>query len=104
VPPVTLDPVAGGRGPVRSYIGPATLAHVLNTLAHAPDLPAILNIASPGPVAMADLLDAAHIPWTFGPPRAGAIPRVALSTARLEGIVPLPPADPQAMIAEWSAA
>ncbi|MCJ8138334.1 NAD-dependent epimerase/dehydratase family protein [Falsirhodobacter halotolerans] len=103
-PPVTLDPVAGGRGPVRSYIGPATLAHVLRALMHIPDLPPVLNIAAPGPVAMADLLDAAGLPWAFGPPRAGAIPRVALCTARLQALVPLPPADPAAMIAEGRAA
>lgn len=97
---VTLDPT-GPRGPLRSYIGPRTLAQVLRVLFATPDLPRILNVAEPGPVAMADLLDAAGLPWAFGPPRAGAMPRVGLDTTRLQAICPLPPADPARMVAEW---
>ncbi|WP_241557912.1 NAD-dependent epimerase/dehydratase family protein [Falsirhodobacter deserti] len=97
---VTLDP-AGESGPVRSYIGPVTLARVLWALMQAPSLPRILNIAEPPPVAMSALLAAAGIPWRFGPPREGTIPRVGLDTTRLQAICPLPPADPARMVAEW---
>ncbi|QUS36063.1 NAD-dependent epimerase/dehydratase family protein [Falsirhodobacter algicola] len=100
---VTLDP-AGPEGPVRSYIGPATLARVLGHLFATPSLPRILNIAEPPPIGMAALLDAAGIDWSFGPERAGTIPRVGLDTARLQAICPLPPADPARMVAEWRAA
>lgn len=96
----TLDPV-GDAGPVRSYIGPATLAGVLAHLFVTPDLPRILNIAEPPPVSMGALLDAAGVPWSFGPPRDGVIPRVGLDTRRLQAICPLPPADPARMVAEW---
>lgn len=99
---VTLDP-AGEAGPERSYIGPATLARVLEALTCAPSLPRILNIAEPPPVAMSALLDAAGIPWKFGPERAGTIPRVGLDVTRLCAICPLPPADPARMVAEWRA-
>jgi len=100
---VILDPVGDG-GPVRSYIGPATLAGVLSVLIAAPDLPRILNIAEPPPVSMGALLTAAGVPWHFGPPRAGTIPRVGLDTRRLQSICPLPQADPVRMIAEWKTA
>ncbi|WP_045393383.1 NAD(P)-dependent oxidoreductase [Falsirhodobacter sp. alg1] len=101
---VTLDPVAGGGGPRRSYIGPATLARVLSALFATAHLPRILNIAAPSPVAMDALLDAAGIDWSFGPPRANTIAHVGLNTDRLARIVALPPADPVAMVAEWRAA
>ena len=97
---VVLDPVGAG-GPLRSYIGPVTLARVLEALFAAPDLPRILNIAQPPPVAMEALLDAADIPWQFGPPRAGVVPRVALKVDRLAAICSLPTADPATMVAEW---
>ncbi|MDB6452681.1 NAD-dependent epimerase/dehydratase family protein [Falsirhodobacter sp. 20TX0035] len=97
---VVLDPV-GPAGPVRSYIGPATLAGVLAHLFGTADLPRILNIAEPPPVSMGALLDAARLPWRFGPARDGAIPRVGLDTRRLQAICPLPPADPVRMVAEW---
>lgn len=97
---VVLDPVPGG-GPVRSYIGPITLARVLATLAHAESLPRILNIASPPPVAMGALLDAAGIAWRSGPERAGVVPRVGLDVTRLSSILPLPPVTAADIVAEW---
>ncbi|WP_435165064.1 NAD-dependent epimerase/dehydratase family protein [Falsirhodobacter sp. 1013] len=99
---VILDPV-GVEGPVRSYIGPATLARVLAHLFAAADLPRILNIAEPPPVSMGALLDAARLPWRFGSTREGAIPRVGLDTRRLQALCPLPPADPARMVTEWRA-
>lgn len=88
---VVLDPAPGRpRGPVRSWIGPQTLADVLAALvARGRGLPAVLNIAAPPPAAMADLLEAAALPWGWGPNPA-ALPAVTLSTARLAALVPLP--------------
>jgi hypothetical protein len=104
---VVLDPAPGGRGPVRSYIGPRSLSGVLARLAvmaaEGTALPALLNIAAPRPVAMADLLDAAGRVWRFGPDHPGIVPRVVFDTARLGSILRLPPqaSQPAAMVAEW---
>lgn len=105
---VVLDPVPGqAHGPRRSYIGPRSLAHVLLSLAGlaatGASLPAVLNVAAPRAVAMADLLQAADIPWSWGPPNPDVIPAVTFDTTRLQALVPLPPqaSDPAAMVAEW---
>jgi nucleoside-diphosphate-sugar epimerase len=88
-----LDRFADGQSPRRSYIGPVTLARVLNRLLDpALDLPPVLNVASPGLVAMNDLLLAARQPftWTEAPP--SALPRLELDVSRLAALVPLDPA------------
>ncbi|MFV0490878.1 MAG: NAD-dependent epimerase/dehydratase family protein [Pseudorhodobacter sp.] len=106
--PVTLDPVPGAEGgPLRSYIGPKTLGAVLARLAHLAaehaDLPPILNIATPRPVRMADLLDAAGVSWHYGPENPDVLAKVVLDTARLQRLIPLPPpaGNPASMVAEW---
>lgn len=103
--PVTLDPIPGQPGgPIRSYVGPRTLARTLDglirLLARGQALPRMLNLAQPGAVAMADVLEAAGARWSWGPPRAGSIPRVTLSTERLGALVPLFPATPKGLIDE----
>lgn len=104
--PATLDPT-GPRGPVRAYIGPVTLAAVLGGLAvramAGDPLPTVLNIATPRPVAMADLLDAAGIAWHWGPDNPRAIPAVTFDTTRLQGLIRLPPfaSGAAAMVREW---
>ena len=102
---VTLDPVPGQlRGPERSYIGPHALAQVLSGLVlhvmRGGVLPRVLNLAQPGIMAMADLLDARGQPWVFGPPRPASIARVALATDRLSAVVPLVPATPAGLVAD----
>jgi nucleoside-diphosphate-sugar epimerase len=102
---ISLDPVPGqARGPERSYIGPHVLAGVLSGLfghvLRETDLPRVLNLAEPGIMAMADLLDALGQVWEFGPPRPAAIARVALDTMRLQALVPMAPASPTALIAD----
>lgn len=105
--PVVLDPAPGGRGPVRSYIGPATLAAVFGRLAvmaaAREPLPEVLNVAAPKPVAMADLLDAAGLDWSFGADRPGIVPRMVLDTTPLRALQRMPPQAslPAAMVAEW---
>ncbi|CTQ49419.1 NAD-dependent epimerase/dehydratase family protein [Jannaschia donghaensis] len=104
--PPDLDMFPGGHGPRRSYIGPITLAATLATLARAPmPLPAIMNVAAPGAVDMADLLRAAGRDWTSVLPRPGAIATVDLETSRLQSIAPLDrdTADPSRIVAEWRA-
>jgi nucleoside-diphosphate-sugar epimerase len=103
---IVLDPVPGQPGgPIRSYIGPQALAQVLAGLvAHVragTNLPKILNIASPGAVSMADLLDAAQRPYSFGKPNVDTIPKVSLSTKRLAALVPLCQTNAAAMVADW---
>jgi dTDP-4-dehydrorhamnose reductase len=101
--PIGLDRFADGKGPIRSYIGPADLARVLAGLTLAPDLPDMLNISAPAPVAMADLLDAAAIDWRWRPARPGAVQHATLDTTRLQGIVPLPAAlaDAAEIVRQW---
>lgn len=103
---IVLDPAPGQPGgPIRSYIGPQALAQVLAGLvAHAgagTNLPKILNIAAPGAVSMADLLDAAQTPYTFGKPNVDVIPKVSLSTKRLAALIPLCQTNAAAMVADW---
>jgi nucleoside-diphosphate-sugar epimerase len=101
-----LDPAAGQSGPVRSYIGPITLARVLTQLAgmaaQGVALPPVLNVAA-APIAMGDLLDAAGADWHFGPHNPQVINRVELDIHRLQPLVDLPAAAGQAatMVAEW---
>ncbi|QCO55604.1 NAD(P)-dependent oxidoreductase [Pseudorhodobacter turbinis] len=102
---VQLDPVTGqSGGPVRSYIGPVTLAQTLAKLvqmaAAGQPLPPVLNIAA-GPVAMGDLLDAAGAEWEFGPPNPDVIARVEMDITRLRSLVDLPPACATEMVAQW---
>lgn len=103
--PIVLDRCAGGQGPLRSYIGPATLAHVLAALARLPGLPEVLNVALPGVVAMADLLRAAGHPFDWREGASDMPERVELDTARLWSILDRtpPPGDAAAIVAEWSA-
>ena len=102
---VTLDRFAEGRGPRRSYIGPGTFADVLAGLVHravaGAALPGLLNFAAPGAVAMEALLAAAGHDWRWRPAPATALAELTLDVTRLGGLVPLAPADPAAMVAEW---
>lgn len=107
--PVTLDPVPGHEGgPVRSYIGPLAFAEVLARLClrgigGAGALPPVLNLAAAPPVAMGALLDAAGLPWAYGPPNPGVVARVTLDVARLAALVgaEATAATPAGMVAEW---
>ncbi|MCU0815157.1 MAG: sugar nucleotide-binding protein [Cypionkella sp.] len=99
---VLLDPVSGETGgPIRSYIGPSTLARVLGHLVllaqQGAPLPVCLNISQPGTVSMADLLTAAGADWRFGPRREGVLARMELSTERLASIVDLPQASAEGL-------
>jgi len=106
--PLTLDLCPGGSSPLRSVIGPVTLGRVLRALAaravSGAGLPQVLNLAQPGPVAMAALCAAAGrgFGWRGAGPQT--LPLAALDTGALQALVPLPAAGPAALIAEWRAA
>ncbi|WP_171054491.1 NAD-dependent epimerase/dehydratase family protein [Roseovarius arcticus] len=85
--PVHLDRFADGRGPLRTYIGPGTLAQVLETLLHAGDtLPGALNIGAPMPVAMETLLEAHGAPYTARPAPPEAVQRITLNCGALDAL------------------
>lgn len=103
--PVYLDQFNGGRGPLRSYIGPATLAQVMETLLHAgPALPELLNIGAPAPIAMQTLLEASGTPYAMRPAPPDAVQTITLDCTALAGLHRF---DAQAstarhMLDEWS--
>jgi len=105
---VTLDCFGDDTGPLRSYIAPGDLGRVLAglVLMKPDDLPDILNIAAPAPVAMADLARAAgcRITWHRAPPEAQA--EVSLNTERLAGLLPgaLRSVTPAQMVKDWQTA
>jgi len=102
-PGFALDRFADGRTPRRSYIGMQTLARVLGDLLMADRLPGVLNVASPGPVEMGALLNAAGLDWVARPAPDRAIDVVALSTEALARYTSLPETSPAALVAEWRA-
>ena len=111
--PLQLDQFADGAGPVRSYIGPGTLARVISALCvHIKDgvlLPDVVNIAAPG--AGIDMAGFAVALRLLGQPapvvrRAAdkdALAVLRLDTSRLEGLVGFAREDgtPQEMVAQW---
>jgi nucleoside-diphosphate-sugar epimerase len=104
---VVIDRFADDGGPVRSYIGPATLAAVLATLARHPvPLPGALNIAAPEPVAMTALAQAARARIETRPAPPGAHQRITLDCRRLGALHRFAPEDvsPVEMVRQWHAA
>lgn len=102
---VTLDRFPDGGGARRSYIGPTDLAVVMNALlvagAQGNDLPSVMNLALPGPVDMADLLDAAGRSFAWRSAPDTALPLVGLDTTLLSQLVPLPDASAAHIVADW---
>ncbi|WP_294606537.1 NAD-dependent epimerase/dehydratase family protein [uncultured Roseovarius sp.] len=99
--PVTLDRFADGTSPRRSYIGPVTLADVLlGLLDPGLGLPRVLNVANPGVLAMDDVLKAASLEFTYRAAPPDALALLELDVTRLSGLVALPSADPDRLIAE----
>jgi hypothetical protein len=98
---VVLDPVPGG--PMRSWIGPVTLAHALAALCRMAVLPPVLNLAQPGPLRMAALLESAGIDWRYGLPNPATARRATLDTGRASALLGpvLATACAPSLIAEW---
>lgn len=99
--PVVLDQFPDGRSPRRGYIGPVSLARVLAALLAAPGpLPPVLNVALPGAVEMAALLEAATLPFTFRPAPAAALAEAVMDVTALQALLPLPAAAAGPLMAE----
>lgn len=101
---VHLDVFDDGRSPRRSYIGPQVLAAALDALARGKAQGfRLLNLAQPGPVDMAALLDAAGRSWQPRPAPPEALPEVTLDVSRASELLggTLPPADPAEIVADW---
>ncbi|GAB4264200.1 MAG: NAD(P)-dependent oxidoreductase [Pararhodobacter sp.] len=103
--PLILDRFDDGGTPMRSYIGPASLARVFRALAVAPALPPVLNIGAPTPVSMDALARAADLPVTLREAPPTAIQHLVLDCTRLESLVPFDHSEstPEALVAQWRA-
>jgi UDP-glucose 4-epimerase len=99
--PLMIDRFASGQGPLRSYIGPQTMARLLADLLEMP-LPATLNLAST-PTRMQDLATAAGLPWRYQPAPDTAQEHITLDLTRLAKLLPLPPQTAAQIAAEWKA-
>ncbi len=85
---LAIDRFADGSGPVRSYIGPQSLARVVQALADpALTLPPVLNVAAPRPVAMVELASAAGLDWRWRPAPDEAVARYTLDCSALAALV-----------------
>jgi nucleoside-diphosphate-sugar epimerase len=102
-PGFALDVLPGGGTPRRSYVGMGDLAQALADVAAAEALPPALNIASPGAIAMGDLLAAAGLTWQPRPAPETVIAQVELETTRLAALSPVgaAPADADRMVQDW---
>lgn len=104
--PLRIDAFADGLGPLRSYIGAATLARVLAALASLPTrLPDVLNVAAPDPVRMVALAKAAGWPHVLQPAPTLAVQSITLDCALLNRLCPMSSDDsaPQVMVEQWKA-
>ncbi|SDW15261.1 NAD-dependent epimerase/dehydratase family protein [Roseicitreum antarcticum] len=107
--PIGLDRFADGQGPRRSYIGPGDLADIMAHLcalgANGTPLPAVLNVAAPGQVAMKDLVAAAGVDWSWRPAPRGAVPELVLDVEQLSRLYRFAPdaSDATRIVAQWDA-
>jgi hypothetical protein len=104
----TLDQFADGATPARSYIGPRLLAEIFQVLTmhrlRERPLSRVLNVATPQPVEMGHLLDAAQRDWSPRPAQNTAIKSVALNCQRLAKVFPLPQdcSSAKALVADYN--
>ena len=99
-----LDCFEDGGTPLRSYIGPESLARVMLSLIHKrPQLPPTLNIATPHPVTMRALAEAAHMPLDLRHVTDNAHQYVTLDCSRLVALHKFKPTEmqPAEMVAQW---
>lgn len=100
---VLIDKFPCGGSPVRSYIGPGTMAETLIKLAAVEEtLPPVLNFAAPAPVQMSALADAAGLVWREQPRNDTEGQFITLDTTRLWRLLPVPTkaSDPAEMVAQ----
>jgi len=98
---LSIDRFEDGGTPLRSYIGPGTLAEALARLARLPvPLPDVLNVGAPDPVEMGNLADSAGLRWLPVPKTGNRGQRITLNCERLWSLVPCQPnaSDPNEMV------
>lgn len=99
--PVTMDRFADGHGPRRSYLTHALFVHAVDALLSCPlgALPAVINLANPGVLDMADIVRAAgcEMQWRDTGEPANC---VALDLSRLALLADLDPADTATLAAD----
>jgi UDP-glucose 4-epimerase len=103
---VTIDLFEDGRGPLRSYIGPRTMAAALQSLCDHPDLlPEVLNFALPAPVHMEALARAAKHPWRKRYSPKTPYQNITLNCTALSLLHHFAACDalPETMIEQWKA-
>ena len=89
--PLMIDQFADGRGPLRSYLGPAQFGEILTSLATHPDpLPACLNVGGKMPVYMEDIAEAAGLPWIYTAAPKDVKQVITLDCTRLADLIRLP--------------
>lgn len=99
-----LDTFENGGTPLRSYIGPHSLARTLVSLIYnRAKLPAAVNIATPLPVSMGALAEAAHIPLDLHRVSESAHQYVTLDCSVLDALHDFDPCEfqPLEMIRQW---
>ena len=104
--PMTLHRFADGTGPVRSYIGPSSLAQVIDAFhRHRGPLPAVVNVALTPPLAMADLLRTAGVEFGWERATASALARAEMRCDLLQELCPYLPRSvtPAEMVLEMQA-
>ncbi|MEO9457599.1 MAG: NAD(P)-dependent oxidoreductase [Lentilitoribacter sp.] len=102
-PKMKIDTFPDGSTPRRSYVGPETLAKVIQKLFRIENLPAILNLASPKSIHMNELLDHANLTYARAPATDKSIADVTLDTSLLEKYVTFRQEDcsAESMVAQW---
>jgi UDP-glucose 4-epimerase len=101
---VTIDIFEDGHGPRRSYIGPESLARVLERLALYPEtLPVSLNIAVPQAVSMDALADVLGHPWVSRKGADERLQNILLDCRQLCALHSFAPSEkmPDDMITQW---
>lgn len=101
---IEIDIFANGHGPLRSYIGPRTMASVLHHLClHDGNLPPILNVAAPIPIHMEALANAAGQAWTARKNSHHQYQNITLNCEALAGIYTFETSDsePATMVSQW---
>lgn len=101
-----LDRFPDQGTPLRSYIGPQTLARVLSVLVHKrKDLPAVLNIATPRPVTMEALARCAAAPFDLVQTRDQGHQYITLECSAVGMLYNFDSidSDPGEMVRQWQA-
>lgn len=101
---IELDIFEDSHGPLRSYIGPRTLASVLQSISlYEGHLPAALNVAAPTPIYMETLVDALKHPWVCRRVEAQPNQIITLNCDLVSTIHTFQESDslPEEMIRQW---